>query len=602
MGLSRILKSFPTISFAWFYLFIMLENADAKIGYFWHITDLHFDSAYSTKGDIVRSCWHTEHHQSTSRAPGYYGDYLCDSPWTLLETASQAMREKQGDNVEFVLWTGDGLSHSARRSSESHRLELLRNITELLGRTFPSQFVFPVLGHEDVQNNDYKDYKNFLVSLGNIWRQWLPLEALQTFEKGGYYTIEQTKSRLRIVVLNTNFMRHDFKYSQSHLSAVRQRPDGSVLGQQQYNMGYHRKHYHHDNDEHNTNNNFNRYNKDRYYGSHSNSDEARLNLQNGAGENGAIVSALSVSHESEKQWEWLEDVLAKSNRNKETVYIVGHMPPGSDERQIGIIPNGHTTYSEKNNLRYLRLIRKYSSIIQGQFFGHLHSDSFRIVYNDMGKPVSWIMIAPSITPRKMLGGSNNPAMRLYKFETDTGQVLDYTQYYLDLESANSRKDGAPAWQSEYNLTTYYHGLGEISREISAVSLHNLADRFTNPEDILFSKYYRANSVRFPTQPCEGVCSLNHYCAITRIDYREYRQCLETAASALASRTRSNQDDLNNKILLLLIAFIQLFVHQQFVSTQIILNAICSKLNVVQGFKNAVSIFKVMNLKKTQKNC
>lgn len=120
-------------------------------------------------------------------------------------------------------------------------------------------------------------------------------------------------------MLNTNFMRHDFKYSQSHLSAVRQRPDGSVMGQQQYNMGYHRKHYHHDNDEHNNNNNYNRYNKDRYYGSHSNSDEARLNLQNGATENGAIVSALSVSHESEKQWEWLEDVLAKSNKNKETV-------------------------------------------------------------------------------------------------------------------------------------------------------------------------------------------------------------------------------------------------------------------------------------------
>lgn len=32
------------------------------------------------------------------------------------------------------------------------------------------------------------------------------------------------------------------------------------------------------------------------------------------------------------------------------------------------------------------------------------------------------MIAPSVTPRKMLGGSNNPAMRLYKFDTDTGQV------------------------------------------------------------------------------------------------------------------------------------------------------------------------------------
>lgn len=71
----------------------------------------------------------------------------------------------------------DGLSHSAKRLLESHRLDLLRNITELLGRTFPSQFVFPVLGHEDVQNNDFK-------RLGELWRQWLPSEALQTFEKG----------------------------------------------------------------------------------------------------------------------------------------------------------------------------------------------------------------------------------------------------------------------------------------------------------------------------------------------------------------------------------------------------------------------------------
>lgn len=67
------------------------------------------------------------------------------------------------------------------------------------------------------------------------------------------------------------------------------------------------------------------------------------------------------------------------------VYIVGHMPPGSDERQLGIQMNGHTTFSSENNLRYLQLVRKYSSIISGQFFGHLHSDSFRIIYNDNGK-------------------------------------------------------------------------------------------------------------------------------------------------------------------------------------------------------------------------
>lgn len=69
------------------------------------------------------------------------------------------------------------------------------------------------------------------------------------------------------------------------------------------------------------------------------------------------------------------------------VYIVGHMPPGSDERQLGIQMNGHTTFSSENNLRYLQLVRKYAPIISGQFFGHLHSDSFRIIYSDNGKHI-----------------------------------------------------------------------------------------------------------------------------------------------------------------------------------------------------------------------
>lgn len=61
------------------------------------------------------------------------------------------------------------------------------------------------------------------------------------------------------------------------------------------------------------------------------------------------------------------------------------MPPGFDERQMGGLPNTHSTFSEKNNLKYLKLVRDYSSIIQGQFFGHLHSDTFRIIYDNLGK-------------------------------------------------------------------------------------------------------------------------------------------------------------------------------------------------------------------------
>lgn len=91
-------------------------------------------------------------------------------------------------------------------------------------------------------------------------------------------------------------MRHDVKYTQSHSAPVRQRT-GSVSDLNEHSN----YRYHHGN--HYRSNGINGY-------SASNIDE-----------HGGTVSALSggESHESQKQWDWLEDVLAKSSRNKETV-------------------------------------------------------------------------------------------------------------------------------------------------------------------------------------------------------------------------------------------------------------------------------------------
>lgn len=61
------------------------------------------------------------------------------------------------------------------------------------------------------------------------------------------------------------------------------------------------------------------------------------------------------------------------------------------------------------------------------------------------------------------------------------QVLDYSQYYLDLAVANTKGEAAE-WQLEYNLT-YYYSLTEVT----SVSLHDLADRFSNSEDQFFGR-------------------------------------------------------------------------------------------------------------------
>lgn len=95
-------------------------------------------------------------------------------------------------------------------------------------------------------------------------------------------------------------MRHDPKYSQSHLSAVRQKN----LDDRHYsNTFYHHKHGYQRHDL-----------EGRYHG------YGGAMVAGGDGGNGGTVSALaSSSHEAEKQWEWLETVLEKSRNNRETV-------------------------------------------------------------------------------------------------------------------------------------------------------------------------------------------------------------------------------------------------------------------------------------------
>ncbi|XP_026322161.1 acid sphingomyelinase-like phosphodiesterase 3a [Hyposmocoma kahamanoa] len=418
---------------------ILFTCTHAKIGYFWHITDFHYDPLYTSQGDTRRQCRKADERGSSGhhRALGQFGDYSCDGSLALIESAARYMRTRHPENVEFVLWTGDILS-SRFPGNEDDKYQAISNMTDLLRGTFTSHFVFPVLGHSDPSPSE---------QLTNLWMKWLPLEALQTFQNGGYYTIEQTQSKLRIVALNTNLF--------------------------------------------------------------------------GARE--------SQNVNTDKQWQWLDEVLQKATSNKEMVYIVGHAAPGSDSRVA------YDAYSADANARYLNMIRKYARIIAGQFFGHLHADTFRVFY-DHDRPVSWALLAPSVSPHRDPAGSSNPGLRLYKFDINTGKVLDYTQYYLDLAASN--RAAIPEWQPEYNLTQYYS-----LHDVSAYSLHNLAEklRFGIPlEAAMFHKYLRAYNVkRDAPDSCDGACANQHFCAITCLEHLAYRQCVEAAASALAAAGNSS---------------------------------------------------------------
>lgn len=139
-------------------------------------------------------------------------------------------------------------------------------------------------------------------------------------------------------------MRHDPKYAQSQLAAVRQRlPPNNVLnGGSTGGFGaggsdsneYKNYYYHHGNSVHShrvhpgdwTLSHVG-YGYGHGYGgygyTYNNGHHRDLNLNGGIGSgfDGGRVSALSEyeNQDNEKQWLWLEDVLSKSKANKETV-------------------------------------------------------------------------------------------------------------------------------------------------------------------------------------------------------------------------------------------------------------------------------------------
>nr|CAD7402963.1 unnamed protein product [Timema poppensis] len=68
-----------------------------------------------------------------------------------------------------------------------------------------------------------------------------------------------------------------------------------------------------------------------------------------------------------------------------------------------------------------------------------------------------------------------------------------------------------------------------------------------------TRYYRANSVRLhhnsDPRACDSSCAYNHYCAITQLDYTDFRGCLETEPSAFSSRATLQSDSSATTILL-----------------------------------------------------
>ncbi|NXF71738.1 ASM3B phosphodiesterase, partial [Sclerurus mexicanus] len=229
------------------------------------------------------------------------------------------------------------------------------------------------------------------------------------------------------------------------------------------------------------------------------------------------------------QFQWLEETLTNASRAGEMVYIVGHVPPGFFEKT-----RGKPWFRRGFNERYLGIVQKHHRVIAAQFFGHHHTDSFRMFYSDTGSPINVMFLAPGVTPWKttlpgVINGANNPAIRVVDYDPDTLQVLDMVTYYLNLTRANMMgEEEFPVWEEEYRLTEAF----EVP-DGSARSMQTVLERISGDPRYL-QRYYEFNSARYDLAPCRQECRVDHLCAIREVDFTKYDECVKTSSSASAT--------------------------------------------------------------------
>ncbi|XP_018573184.1 sphingomyelin phosphodiesterase 1-like [Anoplophora glabripennis] len=169
-----------------------------------------------------------------------------------------------------------------------------------------------------------------------------------------------------------------------------------------------------------------------------------------------------------EQLHFLSTELEKAEKNEQFVHIITHIPVGNKE------------CIEPWEVSYNNLIKRFSHIIKGQFYGHTHTDELKIFYDEKHIPINVGYNGASLTPYQKY----NPNYKIITVDPYSYDVLDVDTYYFNLTEANKHPNRTPRWLKLYSMKNAY-GLNnlspkDINKAATSVSTNNAS----------FNQYWR----------------------------------------------------------------------------------------------------------------
>ncbi|KAI9259300.1 Metallo-dependent phosphatase-like protein [Sporodiniella umbellata] len=403
----------------------LLKRGKELHGRFLHITDIHLDNHYLEGSDPATICHRRG--KSHSSEVGKFGALgtECDTPISLVKATFDFLKEHVQD-IDFILYTGDTARHDRDKSEPITSEDILTGHKTIL-KQFESAYdtsYTPMI--PTIGNNDGLNHND-------ITKQDKVFTQLQTIWKP--------------LELNLTHTFGEGGYFTQELIKNRL----SVI---------------------NTNS---------MYFFKKDDDASDCDQKDSPGRD---------------QLRWLEAALKhyEHKSHAHQVYLMGHVPPVDDD--------GSRLFKKACYTQYVHLLGQYSHLIAGHFTGHTNNDNLNAIVKDgadyrlvhAGKHSTvkapsalGLFNAPSVLPK------HNPALRVYEYDTEgedypVGTILDWQQYYLDLEKANEEREAN--YELEYTASDLF-GIDHFDGEGVAKVLNTIAEDKKIRK--LYKKYAKVSS-------------------------------------------------------------------------------------------------------------
>src|ERR1700744_375259 len=145
-----------------------------NIGTFLQIADIHYDATYAVGSpnhcmdDLVgmSCCQNFSIPLPNSTNAQRWGDYNCDSPFSLVENTLKWI-QLYFPNIDYILWSGDSATHHITTQTFEDNISAVDDVTTLLKKYFPKIKVYPTIGNHDTWPADNMGEPTYMQAILN---------------------------------------------------------------------------------------------------------------------------------------------------------------------------------------------------------------------------------------------------------------------------------------------------------------------------------------------------------------------------------------------------------------------------------------------------